>query len=434
MKRILTLALAALALAVSCQKQQDAATPKAEFATNLYTVPTLGTVDLVVKLDKAAPAALSIPVSFGGTAVKGTDFSVSAESVAVAAGATSGQITVTDLGLAQDKTITATLGAGSGYALGTKYLATVTPAPLEVLIYSFKEAKTELVESATVTITITGQTSGASYKATEDLNIPVKVTGDNADAVVLSADHFTVAKGQNQATLTLTPDPEKTEELSSDVKVKVEVDRASASRTLIPGDNEFETVKVHSGIQVPSRLVGVWEFNRVYALEEVEEWFFLEDDDPDELPTHNQGFTLTFTEDEETGVVTLTPGTAGDFQAFFRTCTVTLTTPKNYTAEGELMGQYTVKELNMFMGYDPEGYEEPVIFTYYKLSSANRLFDKTTQQLGESVIAFRLNEEGGLEMMFRDYDTPPFGLNWWSDEKFDPDMFGFASLFTKKTN
>lgn len=97
------------------------------------------------------------------------------------------------------------------------------------------------------------------------------------------------------------------------------------------------------------------------------------------------------------------------------------------------MGQYTAKELNMFMAEDP-GYDDEVIFTYYKLSSANRLFDKTTQQLGESVISFRLTDEGGLEMIFRDYDTPPFGLNWWRDDKFDPEMFGFASLFTKKTN
>lgn len=432
MKRILTLALAALALAaVSCQKQA-AELPKAEFETNLYQVPTLGSVDLVVKLDKAATQALEIPVTLGGSAAKGSEYSVSAEKVSIAAGASSGSVKVTDLGLPADKTITLTLGAGNGYTLGTRYLATVTPEPLEVLVYSFKAAKADLVESATITLTLTGETSGASFKAPADLVVPVKVTGADAEAVTLSAPAFTIPQGQNSASLTLTPNPDKVADLTSDARVKVEIDRTSASRTYIPGDIEAVTVKLHSGLQVPARLAGTWEFDRVYDLEEMEEWFIIMEDDPDELPTHNEGFTLTFTEDEETGEVTLTPGTTGDLVNYFRTAIVTLTAPKNLAkgeTGGKVLGQYTASELNMFMAEDP-GYEEAVIWTFYKLSSVNRSFDNSSESLGEAVISFRLTEEGDLEMCLRDYDEPPFGIMWW-DENFDPEMFGFASLFTK---
>lgn len=430
MKKILTLAAACLAVAMACNKQA-VEVPKAEFATNLYTVPTLGSVELSVSLDKAAPSAISIPVTFGGSAVKGTEYSVSAEKVNIAAGAKAGSITVTDLGLSADKTVTLSLGAGDGYTLGTKYLATVTPEPLEVLIYSFKAAQTELVESATITITLSGQQSGAGFKAPADLSIPVKVSGANADAVVLSAPAFTVLKGQNSASLTLTPDASKTADLTSDARVKIDVDREAASRTLLPGDIGTVTVKLHSGIQVPARLVGTWAFDRVYDLEEIEMWFEEVEDDPDELPSHNEGFTLTFTEDEESGEVTLTPGAEGDFAQYFRTATVTMAAPKNLTAEGVVMGEYTASELNMFMAEDP-GYDAPVIWTFYKLSNVNRSFDNSSEDLGEAVISFRFTEDGDLEMALRDYDAPPFGFMWWDDTRFDADMFSFASLFVKQ--
>lgn len=437
MKRILAFAcLVALLGITACNKSNEGpsdnskATPTAEFATVLYTVQSLGSVDIAVNLDKEASKALSIPVTFGGSAAKGTDYAVSAEAVSIAAGAKSGSITLTDKALTADKTVTLTLQAGDGYKLGTKYLTTVSVEAPESLVYNFTAAKTELIESATVTITLTGEQSGASFKAAEDLQIPVKITGADAAAVVLSANAFTVPKGQNSASLTLTPDPEKTAGLTSDARVKVEVDRAASARTLLPGDIEAVTVKLHSGLQVPARLAGTWTFDRVYDIDEIELWFMEMEDDPDELPTHNEGFTLTFTEDEETGEVTLTPGTEGDLVNYFRTATVTLTAPKNVTAGGQVKGQYTASELNMFMAEDP-GYDEPVIFTYYKLSSVNRSFDNSAESLGEAVISFRLNDDGNLEMALRDYDDPPFGFMWWDPDNFDADMFGFASLFVK---
>ena len=71
------------------------------------------------------------------------------------------------------------------------------------------------------------------------------------------------------------------------------------------------------------------------------------------------------------------------------------------------------------------------VWTYYKID-ANRAFSKTQKAVSNSVIAFRLTEQGGLDMQFRDYDTPPFGtVYWWDPQSFDADMFGFASLFKK---
>ena len=84
----------------------------------------------------------------------------------------------------------------------------------------------------------------------------------------------------------------------------------------------------------------------------------------------------------------------------------------------------------MFMADD--GYTKHTNI-YYELQTANRAFSKTKETLGKAVIVFTVLDEG-LAVEFRDYDKPPFGDNWgdkWN-EKFDADMFSFASLFVKK--
>ena len=434
MKKILSFIAAGLVIAVACTKEE---LPKAEFETNLYKVLSQSPVDVVVKMDKAAPAALSIPLSFGGSAVKGTDYTVSAESVSIEAGATSGFVTITDTGLTDDKTITLSIAGGQTYQVGTKYLTTVTLDSQESLIYSFKASKADLIESVIVTISLTGEKSGAKFKASADLDIPIKLEGDGS-AYVVDPVKFTVPKGQNSASVTLTPDPAKKEALAAltaDPSLTLSVNRTAASRTFLPGDIESMKVRVHCGLQLPSRLVGTWTFQKIFAQDEVEFFFEEGGDDISLLPLNNQGFTLSFTENEETGVVTLTPGGTGDFLNFFRTATVSLATPINYTAEGVPQGNYTVSELNMFIGADEtDGYDSPAVFTYYKLSQANRAFDKNKVNLGEAVIAFRLNDSGKLEMMLRDYNTPPFGEMWWDPGSFDPDLFGFASLFAIANN
>ena len=142
---------------------------------------------------------------------------------------------------------------------------------------------------------------------------------------------------------------------------------------------------------------------------------------------NNEGFTLTFTKDES-GVVTVTPNDKGDFASFFREATMIPTKPIHYSSEGKPMGKNAVSECTMFMAYD--GYKVHTN-AYYLLSAANRAFSKDNETIGEAVAVFTI-VDGDLTVEFRDYDKPPFSIKWWEDEKFDPDMFGFASLFVKQ--
>ncbi|MBQ5528355.1 MAG: hypothetical protein IIU05_04825, partial [Bacteroidales bacterium] len=177
------------------------------------------------------------------------------------------------------------------------------------------------------------------------------------------------------------------------------------------------------------RLAGTWKFAEVFDLEEIELWFEEGEDDPSLLPVNNENFTLTFTEDVETGEVTLTPGGTGDFANYFREAKVTLTNPMNCSTKAVILGDYTTYECNMFEAEVLEG--APFVYTYYALSNANRAFSAKTEALGTGVICVRLDEAGDLILQIRDYDTPPFGESWW--DGYDADMFSFCSRFTKET-
>lgn len=298
----------------------------------------------------------------------------------------------------------------------------------ELIVYTFSQKKLDLVESVSATITLSGQKSGKDFKAQEDITIPFTVEGDAAVAVKSDAQAFVVKAGTNSATVVFTIDAEKAAELVSEQAV-VKINRPDG---ILPGDIAQLRLKVHSGIQTPSKLVGKWQFDHVFDGEELPMWFEEMEDDPDLLPLNNEGFILNITEDEETGEVTLTPEGEGDFGWFFREATITLAAPAGLGSEDEVLGSYTAKCNNMFMAEEDESLVD-FICTFYKLSSANRAFSSDTESLGEAVVSMRYREDGGLELIFRDYDTPPFGEMWWDDEKFDPEMFGFASVFTKVT-
>lgn len=429
MKRILTFAACAAAVlaSISCEKTETK--PTVEFSEKITSINIGGTVEVSAVLDKAAEAAVTVPVDFSGPAVKGTAYTVSSEAFVFAEGSTKASITITDVAMASEEQIVLKL-TGSEAVIGTNFTCVVTLNADESLIYNFDNARTEVVESATLTITVEGVESGKSFKAPADIELPLKVEGE-AEKFLDYPASVTLAKGTNSVRFEVkaresskTDENERLEDYPENPSAVIFV---SGDR-FIGGDKGEATVKLHSGQLVPEKLVGKWAFNRVYDIDELEVWFMEMEDDPDLLPTHNDGFELTFYIDDEDGSVKLKTNGTGDFANYFRDgASVSLTEPINYSSEGVLSGKYSVLEVNMFKAEEMKS--EPVIWTYYKLSNVNRAFSADTETPGESVIAFCFNEDGTLDMQFRDYDTPPFGEMWWDDEKFDADMFSFCSVF-----
>lgn len=120
------------------------------------------------------------------------------------------------------------------------------------------------------------------------------------------------------------------------------------------------------------------------------EWFAEYEDDVNALPTHNNGFTLTFSKEAD-GSISLTPGGTGDFNNFFRKATINIAEPKNPCPKAIILGKHSTFEQNQWY----ENTSMPYQFnTYYKLSSANRSFSSTKESLGEAIVVFNLVDEG----------------------------------------
>ena len=431
-KRILTFVAAAAAAFTlsSCQKDDK---PTVEFEKTLYTVYAKRSVDVNVVLSEPASENVTVKVTAAG-ATEGTDYEITGNPVTIKAGETTGTLTVTNLSLTEASPLNLGIECPAGYNLGTKFVAVVSPDPEETLVYSFQSSTADVLGSYVATINVTGVTSGDKLSLSNDVMIPLKLTGDAAQYVICDTYHTTMSKstpkivpyavlqaGKNKATFKFS----LADGFKDGDKIGVTVDLDEAVR-FIPGDNESAEYTLYS-VNVPEAILGTWEFSKVFAKDELDYFFEDGEDDPALLPTKNEGFTLTFTKDEA-GVVTVTPNDKGDFANFFREATVTPTEPKNYSSEGKVIGKNTVSECTMFMASD--GYETHTN-AYYLLSAANRAFSKDKETIGEAVVVFTILN-GDLVVELRDYDTPPFGENWWSDNKLDADMFSFASLFVKK--
>ncbi len=418
-------AAAAAAVTISsCQKDDK---PTVEFEKSLYTVHAKRSVDVNVILSEPATENVSVQITTAGAAA-GTDFELTGNPVTIKAGETTGTFTVKNLNLTEASPLNLGIECPSGYSLGTKFVTIVTPDPEETLVYSFQTTKADVLGSYVANINVTGVTSGDKLSLGDDVVIPLNITGNAAQYVVFDATdasysdpHAVLKAGKSTATFKFS----LKDGFKDGDKINVTVDMDKAAR-FIPGDNESAEYTLYS-VNVPDAIIGTWTFSKVFDVDELAEWFEMEDDDPSLLPLNNDGFTLTFTKDES-GVVTVIPNDKGDFAGYFREATVTPTEPKNYSSEGTVIGKNTVSECTMFMA--SEGYEVHTN-TYYLLSAANRAFSKTEEKIGESVIVFTIID-GNLIVEFRDYDTPPFGENWWDDGDFDADMFSFASLFTKQ--
>ena len=450
-----TVAVAALSLA-SCEKEGGKETPVLEFEKILYTVYDKGTVDVVIKSNVAVAEDVTIPVTFSGEAEKGVDYKIVARDdegneiaaedvVTIEAGKTAGAITVKNISLSEKKQISVSFAVPEGYAAGTKKTAVVAPDSQEALVYSFQMARGYALESFVTTIKVTGTVSGTDFKAAEDITIPLSLTGEGASvlqfveeketeggeteggasttSIAAPVGPYAVLKaGQNSATVKFTVP----EGYSGDKEALLAVDSDADSRFIEGGATETVSIAVR-GLQTPDKLVGTWKFSKVFDKATIIELWADPDllaTDESELPIHNEGFTLTFTKEDD-GSVKLTPGGTGDFTKFFRTAIVTLGEPVNQTKPSIILGKHTSYDCNMFIQNDPDGtgYQ---FDTYYKLSSVNRAFSADVETLGESTIIFNLTDNG-LVVEFRDYEDEFVEILG-----FDPDFNSFPSLFVKE--
>ncbi len=171
------------------------ATPEANFAAvSSSAAENAGAINVGVTLNPAPTANLTLNYTVGGTATSATDYAALTGEVAVAANATTVNIpvSITDDAAAEGaETVTLTLAAGSGYAVGATNVHTLTiqdnddsppvvpptgppPSTPEVTLSA---SPNPVTEGETITVTAT-----LSEALATDVTIPLAITAGTAEA------------------------------------------------------------------------------------------------------------------------------------------------------------------------------------------------------------------------------------------------------------
>lgn len=389
-----------------------------QFSASSYTLDDQP-IEIKIVASPAAASDLNIGFTIGGTA-EAADYELSAQSFQLAAGQSEATVTVTPKqAFKQAKTLTLSLAPGTGYTVGRVAATTVNLVESSVYVYSFTAAKGELQESLTVTLTV----GDKDFKAPKELELPFTVlTGSTAEAgkhflVKDDATAFVVPKDGNSASLTLLPGPDV--DLNNPTTLILGVDEQGGRFTA--GEIPSVTVTI-KGLLSYAALAGTWECKELIGAEMLELFAMDEEMDTDAIPSHNDGFTISITDEGDHAA--FTPSSTGDLASLFRTCKMTYTAPFN-VLEGEVSGSYTSVGESYF--WVDEGSFD---LTYFKLDKANRSFNSQKETLGELTIALMLDNEGSLLLFLRDMDEPPFLPLWWEDP-FDPTFFGLGYRFDR---
>ncbi len=171
------------------------ATPEANFAAvSSSAAENAGAINVGVTLNPAPTANLTLNYTVGGSATSATDYAALTGEVAVAANATTVNIpvSITDDAAAEGaETVTLTLAAGSGYAVGATNVHTLTiqdnddsppvvpptgppPSTPEVTLSA---SPNPVTEGETITVTAT-----LSEALATDVTIPLAITAGTAEA------------------------------------------------------------------------------------------------------------------------------------------------------------------------------------------------------------------------------------------------------------
>ncbi len=185
----------------------DGGVPIVQLTTDAQTVSeAVGTVSVTARLSATSATAVTVPFSVGGSATGGgTDYSITASPLTIAAGQTTASATITvvdDALVESSETIVVSLGVPTGASLGAFTDQTVTVTDNDfVPSVTFTSASESAAESAG-TVTLTLQLSGASQSAT---TVPFTVGGTATGTdYTIAASPVTIAAGQTTSTVVIT--------------------------------------------------------------------------------------------------------------------------------------------------------------------------------------------------------------------------------------
>lgn len=184
--------------------------PVASIAVSPASVTEDGVTNLLytVTLDQRSPSALSIGFGVSGTATSGTDYAAVSSPLVIAAGQTTGTITIdptADTTVEPDETVVISLNTGSGYTVGSPNSATGTILNDDLPMLSINDVSVNEGDAGTTNATFSVSLSapagadGVSF----DIATADGTATAGADYVASSLTGQTIPAGSSSATFTV---------------------------------------------------------------------------------------------------------------------------------------------------------------------------------------------------------------------------------------
>ena len=382
MKKIFFSFIAAAMTLVACNP--DVAGPSASFENAFPIMENeIGVFKLVVS-NYTATEPLTIPVVFGGTAEKGTDYEVSAEAFVYGGAEPVTEITITPKVFAADKNVVLTLELPAGFTAG-KYPAATFTFVDKMGYASFESASAIAVGTKNITVNVLdGNGNGLTLENGAEIAIEV----DTQASTAIEGTHFqfvdnkkaaVVGAGKKKGTVSI-------ELLSYDVNCSKLVLKIADDRFFI---GDYETVEITLD-SYWAKLDGRWTMSEaVTTVEELEAswsgWGFTYDG----LPELNTSDALTF----DIAAKKATPSFNSTYKNYFIG-----------ESNIELAGTF---ELNTGVGAKFD-------LVLVKFDNVNRYFHETEKSKDtEALVGFRIVKEEGtnneiLDMYVIDHTSKSF--------------------------
>lgn len=404
MKKIL-LAFGCIGLLLgSCKKDEVSQTTFAFEKAN-YEITEDGAV--TVKVIASAPVSEDITLGFtaGGSAEKGSDYTLSAESFSFASGESEATVDVTFTAInMEDLDITLSLQAptSAGYALGETAQTRIAVPAKELVNYSFTTTELDLVTEMEVVLNLVTKSAGAEYRTPQEYRIPFSITSDAVAGtdyeIKDGATEFVFAEGTNSATITIVslmtsvPDPAPT------ISIAVDEDKIPAEYKDLFTAGVNGTFEVTFWAPSFNDLVGKWAYSSFPILDDPEAdqatlKMITDDagDDLNDLP-HNNTSADIIEFKYENGVNSMVTSLTGDLANYFMDCEISDINTTTYE----------------WYFYNPA---RPLNAISATLSKVNYNFSKTSTDEKTATIyfGFSSSSEGRqLHVFVRDYQPTDF--------------------------
>lgn len=204
MKKLFFMICTLAAVAVACTPE-TAVTPAVSFETAVpLTAGEVSTFTITVA-DYSGTEPVTIPVTFGGTAVKGTDYTVSADAFVWGGENPVTSIKVTTLVFDDSKTVTLTLDVPEGWIAGN-YPMSQANLSKKLGYVSFEKASLGLTGSAEILVSVydgTGKTIALENDAELTVSVAEASTAEENTHFTLSSKTITIPAGSKSAKFTV---------------------------------------------------------------------------------------------------------------------------------------------------------------------------------------------------------------------------------------